>query len=1709
MKAKYKIGTPAVLLLVFFMSLFLNAGLASAQNTTAVVGSMGTYGGGFIKDNSGIPGFPCSLVPRSTVAEQTLIYTNNNQSQIFGGFQNSGCPNYITINTNDRLQITCPNGSITLYGPGTFTPSAGACQVSPSVNNSYALYLVASYTVLGKPCSLSVSPPIVSPGGTITISGAGFFATNNTVTFTNNTYSAGSFTLNNFPSPNTTQISVAIPTSAYPGSYTVSVPSAPNCTNTSLQVRSTSNAPSNLTASLDISGKVTLKWINNDPNQTGVVIERATKDDQSNFTQVGSVAASVTTYSDDLSTVSLPGTKESYRVRALHADGTMSDYSNIGTASNCVKISGAGPDNFIFMRGKSWNTGTLAALVAASKDMINNGFNYFDPFKYYFSKLSFSVDFRQVDDSAFPTQDGAYTASANALVAHASSCDATGNAFEYVFLFGGASNVADFAYRVNRSKDASGNKVQPAVAYANQNRSFSGITAVNNPVTVIHESGHAIGNLKDEYLDDNSVSLYDSDFYGVLSAGTLYAVSSTENCTADPDSAYRSPTDNHLYGAPASVSTQGCEYAKTSDAKPLYRPSLDSVRANIMNDSPDQTSKFDVISCGYVADQLDGNLSFALNTVAPYWSLCMNMNTDKTGIVPASPAPSISSISDKTLAPGQGGTGGISQLSSKTASPNITITGSGFAKTPDNTVKLTNTLSSNIYYEVPNIASSDGKTLSFAVPSTIPLGKYNLQVGGLNTDWSKPLAVTVLAPTTGAGTPAPGPTIPPLYDFGGMYGGNAVTLNPATGGRSCPTGYGAVLIYNSTSNHAYDIYMCVRAHVTGQDPFYDFGGIYETPGGTPFTNPPRDENVATGQMTCPAGFSAAQILGGNAATDGSMNFCYSPYSSGNRFYNFGGMYYSSANIVTGAKSCPTGYTKLTLTALPLTYCYQPMYQPAAAPVVKATALSSSQIQLSWTISNTTGLNSYTVHDYLAAPVYDANYDVILHAFKDGISASTTSYVVSGLGSKTNYCFSVKANAFYDVPESNQACATTLAPSAAPATMANIDFGGMYGGVLTNSVNPATGALSCPTGYTSILVNNATTDHRFDINLCARAHVAGQDSLYDFGGMYAASGAPGLPHDDNVATGKVSCPTGFTNAQISGGYTGAAGAPSLINFCYRQHSSASTPFYNFGGVYASQPNITTGNKSCPTGFTAKTLTTFAMTYCYQPVSTVPPVPVLTATAISGSQIRLSWTIANLSGVTSYTIHDYPLTNGLMITYYDNNQDILLHTLTSGISSSVSAYTVSSLSPKTKYCYSIKANALYDVAESTAVCATTLAGTSQQDSDGTLKTTSTDTTTATPTLTALAPAADTTLTIGQSSLVNWTSSNAPSGSVVSVWIQNRATGAYNELSTSLPTAGPMSIRFATDMFGVALTPGTYTVEVRVGTALKSVAPGILTLVAATSNTASTPPPSQLNPSISGITGPTQMNVGDSGKWTVAASDPQGNTMNFSVDWGDSTTANSSVPSFKHSYASAGNYTITFTVRDSVGLLAQTTSNVSIQAPTPVTPPPTTNSLPSSASVTASAVDAASDKVSYWDIFAPGPGRVNSNPNDFHISMTLSLPAAETLQSVTIISANSQGWSSSASANNSLHSKLYPLMLNGSGIQTTAYDQTFPIPAGQTTLDIYIQPEIAGAFPGGTLTVGFADGTSLTTQIPASSVTPTQNSTASVWDAIATWLHAGFGW
>ena len=413
-------------------------------------------------------------------------------------------------------------------------------------------------------------------------------------------------------------------------------------------------------------------------------------------------------------------------------------------------------------------------------------------------------------------------------------------------------------------------------------------------------------------------------------------------------------------------------------------------------------------------------------------------------------------------------------------------------------------------------------------------------------------------------------------DFGGMYGNSKLGNfnNPITGTQGCPTGYSSQQIMGTT-NVDYPLYYCFRMHKDGVPSQYDFGGIYSG------SNAGTRVNPVTGAGSCPAGYTSVQVYGENSHTpDYPVNFCYKVHNESiAEAAPFAGMYAPAAftnytNPITGWLSCPPDAIKTMM--LGTTNVDYPFY---------FCTYKVSTIKLTPQYSN------LALNDTLD---FSANDNI-------QVSGGTPPYTyVTNLGTLT------RSGNTFTYTATKPGLATILVTDAkadkarATIAVAYMDFGGMYGNSKGGAYNnPITGAFTCPSGYTSQQIMG-TDGVDYPLFYCYRKHKKGLSADFDFGGMYSNSSS-GLRV--NPITGAGSCPLGYSSAQVYG----QDGTDYPAYMCYKTHVDAIAETAHFGGMYApaapkNYDNPATGSQSCPSGWlSAKMLDTtfvdYAFYFCY--------------------------------------------------------------------------------------------------------------------------------------------------------------------------------------------------------------------------------------------------------------------------------------------------------------------------------------------------------------------------------------------------------------------------------------------------------------------------------------------------------------------------------
>lgn len=304
--------------------------------------------------------------------------------------------------------------------------------------------------------------------------------------------------------------------------------------------------------------------------------------------------------------------------------------------------------------------------------------------------------------------------------------------------------------------------------------------------------------------------------------------------------------------------------------------------------------------------------------------------------------------------------------------------------------------------------------------------------------------------------------------------------------------------------------------------------------------------------------------------------------------------------------------------------------PTAPSGLTATAVSSSQINLAWT-DNSANEDSFRIERKLSS---DITYTQIA-----SVSANTTTYSSTGLASSTLYIYRVRAsNAGGNSSYSNTASATTfpLAPNAPTALDAStVSFSQINLTWTDNSTNEDSfrieRSLNLLSGYTPIAIVGANAISYANTGLSSStkyfyrvlAKNAGGSSVYT--NVDSATTDPAPPNAPSVLTA-----TAASNFQINLSWTD--NSTDETGFKIEIALVSGGPFTEIATVGA---NVTTyastgldpnkayfyrvraynvsGNSSYSNEATATTL----------PDAPAAPT-VLTATAVSGSQINLAWT-----------------------------------------------------------------------------------------------------------------------------------------------------------------------------------------------------------------------------------------------------------------------------------------------------------------------------------------------------------------------------------------------------------------------------------------------------------------------------------------------------
>lgn len=223
---------------------------------------------------------------------------------------------------------------------------------------------------------------------------------------------------------------------------------------------------------------------------------------------------------------------------------------------------------------------------------------------------------------------------------------------------------------------------------------------------------------------------------------------------------------------------------------------------------------------------------------------------------------------------------------------------------------------------------------------------------------------------------------------------------------------------------------------------------------------------------------------------------------------------------------------------------------------------------------------------------------------------------------------------------------------------------------------------------------------------------------------------------------------------------------------------------------------------------------------------------------------------------------------------------------------------------------------------------------------------------PTMQVLAPTGSNSWAIGSSQTITWQiNGEIPTGAVLqlnllgptNINLKRFAAGEFTRTGSwtiIVPANGCWG-----DMCDT-VRPGEYLVEVALfdrtpcygGCLLPNPMPQVLAKASSAPINVVSVGQTNRPPTVSDISGPSVLNVGGTGTWTIRASDPENGALNYNVDWGDSSPVSRlagsqsalSVQSgmFTHVYTRAGTYTPVFTITDSAGLTARTSLSVNVR-------------------------------------------------------------------------------------------------------------------------------------------------------------------------------------
>jgi hypothetical protein len=754
---------------------------------------------------------------------------------------------------------------------------------------------------------------------------------------------------------------------------------------------------------------------------------------------------------------------------------------------------------------------------------------------------------------------------------------------------------------------------------------------------VIHETGHSFAGLLDEYLTSMQGSIIDrlESSYALRTVASL----NTENCTSNPARDYRYPPYyGHMYGA---YGNTGCNYlfdilpaAMKPTLPPSYfRPSsismmnsvppspitLDGVQLTIGTGNG-WTPKFNVISCGYLIAAIKGQQTSTANA-GSHWQECLDMAKAGTviadGIPPVASPPAVGGVSISTVGtPGASSfdvsgsgftsTGNSVILVQTSQPPTVASAGgmlasffskvfSGFSGYVQSAFTLNSLnavvpkVASTATFEIDDIPSSDGSTLTFVVPTSTPSGNYTVGISALNSTTTV-TSYIIAVNNSGTGTPAP-------------------TLTLSASPTSVSSGASSAITWSSTNATACTINMNGSAWQTGTSGNISSGAL-------------TADTTFSGSCTGAGGNSTVQTIvvsvGSTIPTTVSSLIgimptytCPPTLTQGQGIFSVIGPPPNSCIISTSANTaiayapnttCPSGFT---LTSANPTVCYS----PSATPPAGSTMITACPVNytLLGTVCN---INPPKLRIFTASPT--------------SVSSGASSNII---WSSTN---ATACNITMDGTAWQTGTSGTISSGALTAdTIFSGSCDGPGGASAVRIVTvTVTGGVTPPSGASTVTPTYSCSTGTLSGSTCSVPAVTTTATTYTCpAGSGRTTTGCGKPVFVITSGQSMWCPAGSYFVSIS------------VNWCADANGyPASTPVtpiyscpsgYSVSGTSCITP-ATTVNATfiCPSGYIAKLST------CYS--TTIATAPVVTVGVTASSTIPLNWSLAYDPGVTYYSI-----------------------------------------------------------------------------------------------------------------------------------------------------------------------------------------------------------------------------------------------------------------------------------------------------------------------------------------------------------------------------------------------------------------------------------------------------------------------------------------